>query len=39
VYSSVGGVESQNRFYVGQGWGPIDKWQIEEHIRDLGRVS
>ncbi|MFJ2828028.1 NmrA/HSCARG family protein [Streptomyces sp. NPDC087263] len=36
VYSSVGGVESQNRFYVEQGWGPIDKWQIEEHIRDLG---
>ncbi|MFI5676417.1 NmrA/HSCARG family protein [Streptomyces cellulosae] len=36
VYSSVGGVDSQNRFYVEQGWGPIDKWQIEEHIRDLG---
>jgi len=36
VYSSVGGVESQNRFYVEQGWGPIDKWQIEQHIRDLG---
>ncbi|MEV8634241.1 NmrA/HSCARG family protein [Streptosporangium sp. NPDC051023] len=36
VYSSVGGVESQNRFYVEHGWGPIDKWQIEEHIRDLG---
>ncbi|MEV1169383.1 NmrA/HSCARG family protein [Nonomuraea sp. NPDC049784] len=36
VYSSVGGVESQNRFYVEQGWGPIDKWQIEEHIRELG---
>ncbi|MGI8334777.1 NmrA/HSCARG family protein [Actinomadura scrupuli] len=35
VYSSVGGVESQNRFYVEHGWGPIDKWQIEEHIRDL----
>ena len=36
VYSSVGGADSQNRFYVEQGWGPIDKWQIEEHIRDLG---
>ncbi|MFI6603609.1 NmrA/HSCARG family protein [Nonomuraea sp. NPDC050536] len=36
VYSSVGGVDSQNRFYVEHGWGPIDKWQIEEHIRDLG---
>ncbi len=36
VYSSVGGVESQNRFYVEHGWGPIDKWQIEEHIRALG---
>ncbi|AQZ62448.1 unnamed protein product [[Actinomadura] parvosata subsp. kistnae] len=36
VYSSVGGVESQNRFYVERGWGAIDKWQIEEHIRDLG---
>lgn len=36
VYSSVGGAESQNRFYVEQGWGPIHKWQIEEHIRDLG---
>ncbi|NJP91016.1 NmrA/HSCARG family protein [Nonomuraea sp. FMUSA5-5] len=36
VYSSVGGVESQNRFYVEHGWGAIDKWQIEEHIRDLG---
>jgi uncharacterized protein YbjT (DUF2867 family) len=36
VYSSVGGVESQNRFYVEHGWGPIDKWQIEQHIRDLG---
>ena len=36
VYSSVGGVESQNRFSVKQGWGPIDKWQIEEHIRELG---
>jgi len=35
VYSSVGGVESQNRFYVEHGWGPIDKWQIEERIRDL----
>ena len=36
VYSSVGGVESQNRFYLEHGWGPIDKWQIETHIRDLG---
>jgi len=36
VYSSVGGVESQNRFYLEHGWGPIDKWQIEQHIRDLG---
>ncbi|MFC4120383.1 NmrA/HSCARG family protein [Nonomuraea zeae] len=36
VYSSVGGVESQNRFYVEHGWGPIDKWQIEERIHDLG---
>jgi uncharacterized protein YbjT (DUF2867 family) len=36
VYSSVGGMESQNRFYVEHGWGPIDKWQIETHIRDLG---
>jgi uncharacterized protein YbjT (DUF2867 family) len=36
VYSSVGGADSQNRFYVEQGWGSIDKWQIEEHIRDLG---
>ncbi len=35
VYSSVGGAESQNRFYVEQGWGLIEKWQIEEHIRDL----
>ncbi|QIY76307.1 NmrA/HSCARG family protein [Streptomyces sp. RLB1-33] len=36
VYSSVGGVESQNRFYVEHGWGPVDKWQIEEHVRGLG---
>ncbi|MEJ3748642.1 NmrA/HSCARG family protein [Actinomycetes bacterium KLBMP 9797] len=36
VYSSVGGAESQNRFYLERGWGPIEKWQIEEHIRDLG---
>jgi uncharacterized protein YbjT (DUF2867 family) len=36
VYSSVGGMQSQNDFYVGRGWGPIDKWQIEEHIRNLG---
>jgi uncharacterized protein YbjT (DUF2867 family) len=35
VYSSVGGAESQNRFYLERGWGPIEKWQIEEHIRDL----
>ncbi|MEU7744240.1 NmrA/HSCARG family protein [Nonomuraea sp. NPDC049158] len=36
VYSSVGGVESQNSFYVEHGWGAIDKWQIEERIRELG---
>jgi uncharacterized protein YbjT (DUF2867 family) len=36
VYSSVGGVESQNRFYLEHGWGPVDKWQIEQHIHDLG---
>jgi nucleoside-diphosphate-sugar epimerase len=36
VYSSVGGVESQNRYYLEHGWGPIDKWQIEVHLRDLG---
>jgi uncharacterized protein YbjT (DUF2867 family) len=36
VYSSVGGVESQNRFYLEHGWGPVDKWQIEQHIRDQG---
>ncbi|OIJ25632.1 NmrA/HSCARG family protein [Nocardioides luteus] len=36
VYSSVGGAESQNRFYQQQGWGQIEKWQIEEHIRALG---
>jgi uncharacterized protein YbjT (DUF2867 family) len=36
VYSSVGGVESQNRFYLEHGWGTIDKWQIEAHIRELG---
>jgi len=39
VYSSVGGAESQNRFYVEQGWGPIEKWQIEEHIHDLGILA
>ncbi|MFJ1868748.1 NmrA/HSCARG family protein [Streptomyces sp. NPDC088097] len=36
VFSSVGGAESQNRFYGEQGWGQIEKWQIEEHIRALG---
>jgi uncharacterized protein YbjT (DUF2867 family) len=36
VYSSVGGVESQNRFYLEHGWGICDKWQIETHIHDLG---
>ncbi|MER5540712.1 NmrA/HSCARG family protein [Streptomyces mirabilis] len=36
VYSSVGGMQSQNRFYTERGWGPIDKWQIEQHIHDLG---
>jgi uncharacterized protein YbjT (DUF2867 family) len=36
VFSSVGGAESQNRFYREQGWGQIEKWQIEEHIRALG---
>ncbi|WP_405816178.1 NmrA/HSCARG family protein [Streptomyces sp. NBC_01390] len=35
VFSSVGGAESQNRFYQEQGWGQIEKWQIEEHIRAL----
>ncbi|MEV5899316.1 NmrA/HSCARG family protein [Streptomyces sp. NPDC052127] len=35
VYSSVGGMEQQNRFYVEQGWGPIDKWQIEQYLRTL----
>lgn len=35
VYSSVGGAQSQNGFYLERGWGPIGKWQIEEHIRDL----
>ncbi|MEU1436310.1 NmrA/HSCARG family protein [Streptomyces sp. NPDC005786] len=35
VYSSVGGVEQQNRFYVEQGWGAIDKWHIEQHLRTL----
>ena len=36
VYSSVGGAESQNGFYREHGWGPIEKWQIEQHIRSLG---
>ncbi|MFI5694799.1 NmrA/HSCARG family protein [Kribbella sp. NPDC051586] len=36
VYSSVGGAENQNRFYRERGWGQIEKWQIEEHIRALG---
>ncbi|MER5361983.1 NmrA family NAD(P)-binding protein [Streptomyces sp. NPDC002785] len=36
VYSSVGGMESQNRFYVEHGWGPIGKWRIEQHIHELG---
>ncbi|MGW6497478.1 NmrA/HSCARG family protein [Nonomuraea angiospora] len=35
VYSSVGGAESQNAFYLQRGWEPIEKWRIEEHIRDL----
>ncbi|WP_327358582.1 NmrA/HSCARG family protein [Streptomyces sp. NBC_01304] len=35
VYSSVGGMEEQNRFYVEHGWGPIDKWQIEQHLNTL----
>ncbi|MEV7405900.1 NmrA/HSCARG family protein [Streptomyces sp. NPDC091267] len=35
VYSSVGGMEQQNRFYVEQGWGPIDKWHIEQYLRTL----
>ena len=35
VYSSVGGAESQNGFYLEHGWGPIEKWQIEQHIRSL----
>jgi uncharacterized protein YbjT (DUF2867 family) len=36
VYSSAGGAESQNGFYLEHGWGPIEKWQIEQHIRSLG---
>ncbi|WP_131736273.1 NmrA/HSCARG family protein [Actinomadura roseirufa] len=36
VYSSVGGAESQNAYYVERGWGPIEKWQAEAHIRELG---
>jgi uncharacterized protein YbjT (DUF2867 family) len=28
--------DSQNRFYLEHGWGSIDKWRIEEHIRGLG---
>ncbi|MGW9211665.1 NmrA/HSCARG family protein [Embleya sp. NPDC055664] len=36
VFSSVGGAESQNRFYLERGWGQIEKWRIEEHIRALG---
>jgi uncharacterized protein YbjT (DUF2867 family) len=36
VYSSVGGADSQNGFYREHGWGPIEKWQIEQHIRSLG---
>ena len=36
VYSSVGGAESQNGFYREHGWGPIEKWQIEQHIRSRG---
>lgn len=35
VYSSVGGVESQNRYYLDHGWGPVDKWVIERHLRGL----
>jgi uncharacterized protein YbjT (DUF2867 family) len=35
VYSSVGGMQSQNDFYTERGWGSIDKWQIEGHIRSL----
>jgi len=33
LYSSVGGAESQHGFYREHGWGPIEKWQIEQHIR------
>ncbi|GAA2045196.1 NmrA/HSCARG family protein [Catenulispora yoronensis] len=36
VYASVGGAESQNSYYVEHGWEPIEKWQIEERIRELG---
>ncbi|HEY3506565.1 MAG TPA: NmrA family NAD(P)-binding protein [Actinocatenispora sp.] len=36
VYSSVGGVENQHAYYVGQGWGPVDKWLVEQHIHELG---
>jgi uncharacterized protein YbjT (DUF2867 family) len=35
VYSSVGGMQSQNDFYTERGWGPIEKRQIEGHIRRL----
>lgn len=35
VYSSVGGAESQNAYYVEHGWEPIEKWQVEQHIRRL----
>ncbi|MFJ9173205.1 NmrA/HSCARG family protein [Streptomyces sp. NPDC102360] len=36
VYSSVGGMIAQNRYYVEHGWNPINKWRIEQHIHDLG---
>lgn len=36
VHSSVGGVVSQNAFYLERDWGAIEKWRIEEHIRGLG---
>jgi uncharacterized protein YbjT (DUF2867 family) len=39
VYSSVGGMEEQNRYYVEHGWGPIDKWRIEQHLRGLDLPS
>ena len=36
VYSSVGGMREQNRYYLEQGWEPINKSLIERHIAELG---